>query len=646
MKLLTLLFCFALATIFTRTARAEVVTSPDGQVAVEVTLHGGQWGCQVSLARKSLLGRSPLGLVTSDGDFSHQLKLVEQTPAKQIRHEYSLPNGKRSHIAYQATQCIFTVENSSGQRLGLVVQVSNDGVALAYRLLRPASAEVTVNKELTGFGFPANARSFLHPMHRAKEGWSRTFPSYEAHYLIDRPVGEPSTEGVGWCFPALFHVPEVGWALVSETGVDGDFCGSHLAHESTGGVYRIAYPQTRENLESDPVAPTVQGNSQLPWRTIYVGSGLAPIVESTFGTDLVKPEYEIAKLPHFGKSAWSWLFLKDGQTVYDVQTRFVDMASELGWTYLLVDAMWDQQIGKEKIAELVQYAKGKGVAILLWYNSNGNWNDAPQTPKNRMHEPDVRESEMTWMEQVGVAGIKVDFFGGDKQAVMRLYEAILRDAARHKLAVNFHGSTTPRGWERMFPNYVTNEAVMGMEFCTFEQINADLQPEHCTVLPFTRNVVGPMDFTPVILSDTLGPNGSGPRRRTTDAFELALLVVYQSGVQHLGVTPDQIAAQPQEVRDYLRAVPTVWDETRLLGGYPGDFAVIARRAGDQWYVGAINGKDSPRKLALELAFAGEKGWDMLLDGDTAVESRKCSSIGGTLDVTLPPRGGVVLWQVD
>ncbi len=632
--------------MFAPLATAESVSSPDGRVTAEVSVVDGRLVYSVSLDGKRLLDDSPLGLVTSAGDFSQGLRQLDASPVTPVNEEYDLPNGKRSHAKYDANRAIVTVADAAGRQLSVVVQVSNDGVALAYRLLNFPDDSVVVERELTGFALPEGSTGFLHPMDVARSGWARTNPSYEAHYSIDRPVGEPSPTGQGWCLPALFKVADRGWLLVSETGVDGNYCGTHLANDSTGGVYTIAFPQPAENLPTDPIAPTVAGDAQLPWRTIMVGDSLAPIVASTLTTDLVEPKYEAKHEFPRGKAAWSWLFLKDDQTIFDTQRVFIDMAADLKLDFVLVDSMWDTQIGREKIAELVDYARGKGVGILLWYNSNGSWNDAPQTPRDRMHTPEVRAEEMAWLQKIGVQGVKVDFFGGDKQAGMQFYDDILTEAAQHGLSVNFHGTTLPRGWQRMYPNFATCEAVMGMEFCTFSQENADHEPAHCAILPFTRNVVGPMDFTPCILSERLGPWPDAPVRRTTDAFELALPVVFFSGIQHFGITPDQIAAQPECVRDYFRRLPTAWDETRLVDGYPGRFAVVARRHGPTWYVAAINGLDTPKTLSLPLNFAGAGTWTLLHDGDHGVVKDETSTPanGGPIELTLPPAGGAVLWR--
>ena len=203
--------------------------------------------------------------------------------------------------------------------------------------------------------------------------------------------------------------------------------------------------------------------------------------------------------------------------------------------------------------------------ILVWYNSAGDWNLAPQTPRNLMltHESRVREFER--LKAMGVAGLKIDFFGGDGQSVIAYYRDILDDAAPYGFLMNFHGATLPRGWHRTYPFLMTTEAVRGLEFVTFAQKNAEDEPTHAAMLPFTRNVFDPMDFTPMVLDRI-----SRIERRTSSAFELALSVLFTSGIQHYAEIPEGMAKAPQYVRDFLRQVPSVWDDVRFVDGFPGE----------------------------------------------------------------------------
>ncbi|HMP85034.1 MAG TPA: glycoside hydrolase family 97 catalytic domain-containing protein, partial [Verrucomicrobiota bacterium] len=335
------------------------------------------------------------------------------------------------------------------------------------------------------------------PMAPAKSGWMRTNPSYEELYEMDIAVGKPSRTRAGWVFPALFRTGDT-WVLISETGLGRNYCGTRLRHESPDGEYSIGFPDPRETQNNGPVNPESTLPWLTPWRIIVVGN-LKTVTESMLGVDLAdKPASPHFITPKPGHASWSWPLLGDDKTVYDVQKQFIDYAAQMGWRYCLIDSMWDAQIGYEKIAELVQYARSKGVDILMWYNSNGDWNDAPQTPRNRMLTHESRIEEFDKLKAMGVAGLKVDFFGGDGQSVINYYHDILQDSAAYGFMMNFHGATLPRGWQRTYPHLMTMESIRGLEFYTFEQPNADKAPAHGTMLPFTRNVFDPMDFTPVV----------------------------------------------------------------------------------------------------------------------------------------------------
>jgi hypothetical protein len=314
----------------------------------------------------------------------------------------------------------------------------------------------------------------------------------------------------------------------------------------------------------------------------------------------------------------------------------------MGWRYCLVDAAWDKQIGEEKLKELVDYARGKNVRILVWYNSAGDWNTTPYTPRDKMLTHGSRVAEFEKLKALGVAGLKVDFFGGDGQSTIAYYHDILTDAAPYGFMMNFHGATLPRGWHRTHPHLMTMESIRGLEFVTFEQRNADEEPAHATMLPFTRNVFDPMDFTPVVLDRI--PN---IERRTTSAFELALSVLFTSGIQHSAEIPEGMAKATDYVREFMKGVPSVWDDVQFIDGYPGKFVVLARRSGDKWYVAGINGAGEPRDLNLDLS--GLKcggGGTLITDGDGGNLSFRTEKVelaaDGKFAITLAPRGGFVL----
>ncbi len=623
------------------------VASPDGAIRVEIVANdAGELRYTVKRHETLIIGESKLGVVCEDADFSRGLKLLREERTREVQDEYEILTAKRRVNTYRANRKVLHVESANGRAMEVVFQVSNDGVAFRYRW--PSAEETAVRKvleEITSFQFSPETRAWLQPMSVAKTGWSRTNPSYEEHYEKDIPVGTPPKLGAGWVYPALFRTGET-WVVISEADLGRGYCGTRLRTASPKGEYTIGFPDEREGLGNGPVKP--EGATESPWRVIVIGD-LATVTESMLGVDLASPAKVLAKAEQSkivpGKAAWSWPLLGDGKTVYDVQKQFIDYAAEMTWRYCLIDALWDQQIGYENVKELAEYAATKDVKLLLWYNSRGDWNDAPQTPRDRMLTRESRREEFERLVAMGIAGVKIDFFGGDGQSQIEYYLDILEDAAPYGLLINFHGCTLPRGWQRTYPHLMTMEAIKGLEFITFEQANADEAPMHATMLPFTRNLFDPMDFTPVVLDRI-----NNIERRTSSAFELALSVLFTSGIQHYAEIPDGMAKAPEYVRAFLRDVPGVWDDVVFLDGYPGKFVAIARKAGGRWYVAGINGETTEQKLSFDLTRLklGQRAKGMLItDGDTpgnlSFAQREVAVVSGEkLPLTLAPRGGVVL----
>lgn len=625
-------------------ASADViaVTAPDGRLRLEFTLGAeGVPTYRVLLDGRRILDESRLGLVRDDADFSRSLELVSVSAPEPIHDEYELLTSKRRLNEYSANGRQVELRTPAGQRLVVEFRVSNDGVAFRYTFPEASRTRHRILSEASSFRLPPESRAWLQPMAAAKSGWSSTNPSYEEIYIRDDPVGKPSPTGAGWVYPALFRTGDV-WLLVSETGLGRDYCGTRLESTWRDPEYRVAFPDPLERYRDGPVAPENTLPWTTPWRIVAIGD-LATVVESTLGTDLANPPADGRKASADwpGKASWSWVLLKDGETVYETQRRFVDYAADMGWRYTLVDALWDQQIGFEKLRKLVDYAAGKGVKILVWYNSAGDWNSTFQTPRDRMltHESRVREFER--LEDAGVAGLKVDFFGGDGQSVVGYYLDILEDAADYGLVMNFHGATLPRGWQRTYPHLMTMEAVRGLEFVTFEQKNAEDEPTHAAMLPYTRNVFDPMDFTPVVLDRI--PN---IERRTSSAFELALSVLFTSGIQHYGEIPEGMAKAPGYVRDFLRDVPSVWDDVRFIDGFPGQSVALARRAGSRWYIAGINATGEPWTTGLDLVSFHAVSATLIADGDGGNLSFRREALAIAADrstqVTVPPNGGFVV----
>lgn len=626
---------------FGESPSTESVASPNGRLVVEFQLDtDGAPHYSIRRDGQLVLQESRLGLVRDDTDFSRGMRLVSATQAEPIDEHYEILTAKRRHNTYRANRRVFHLQNSAGDKLDVIFQVSDDGVASRYSFPETSAEKRRVTEERSSFHFLPDTKAWLQPMAVARSGWEHCNPSYEEYYEQEIPVGTPSPTGAGWVFPALFRSGDT-WLLVSECAVSRNYCGARLQTESPGGEYTIGFPDPREGVTGGPVNPESTLPWQTPWRIVVVGD-LKTIAESTLGVDLADPPVvTVNGSIEPGKASWSWPLLGDSQTTYDVQKRFIDYAAEMGWRYCLVDALWDKQIGYEKLAELVDYARGKNVKILVWYNSAGDWNTTPQTPRSRLLTHDSRIAEFDKLKAIGVAGLKVDFFGGDGQSMIAYYHDILTDAASYGFMMNFHGATLPRGSQRTYPHLMTMEAIRGLEFVTFEQPNADREATHAAMLPFTRNVFDPMDFTPVVLDQI-----RNIKRRTTSTFELALAVVFTSGIQHYAEIPEGMAKAPDYVREFLKNVPSVWDDTKFLDGYPGKYVVLARKGDGRWYVAGINGEDAPRKLTLDLSELPVGKGTLITDDDGGNLSFRQQTVeldsNKTLDVTLKPQGGFVL----
>ena len=592
MRKITTLVCIIICTAALATPRT--VSSPDGRIAVTVS---DDTRYSVTLDGRTILQPSALGFRSNRGDFT----APEVTDAQTSKYEgtYNLDRIKKSEISYDYNVLVCTLTNEAGDAVKVEFRVSDTDVAFRYVVDNPKWASIRIFEEKTAFDFPEGTTTFLTPQSDAMIGWQRTKPSYEEYYFLDKPLSEKSQYGHGYTFPCLFKVGDAGWALVSETGVDSRYCGSRLSDWDPLGGYRIEFPMPEENDGNGTVEPAFAVPGATPWRTITIGSTLKPIAESTVTWDVVEPRYESKHEYKFGKGTWSWILWQDGSINYDDQVKYIDLAAAMDFQYVLVDNFWDKNIGYDRMEELVKYAHSKGVDVFLWYSSSGYWNDISQCPLNKMDSPVERKAEMKWLQSIGVKGIKVDFFGGDKQETMRIYEGVLSDADDYGLMVIFHGCTLPRGWERMYPNYVGSEAVRASENLVFGQHECDIETQNATLHPFIRNAVGCMEFGGCFLNKYLNKaNARRPIRRTTDEFELATAVLFQNPIQNFALAPNNLEDAPAYCLDFLREVPTTWDDILYIDGYPGKYAVIARKKAGKWYIAAINADETAYSLDL------------------------------------------------
>lgn len=669
-RLILVTICLSLG-IMSMKGEDVSVKSPDGRLEVKVSCSPTDSTATYSITYdgRNVLLSSPLGFESNAGNFTDGLTMVSHNESPVSDH-YKLSRSKKSDIDFKANKLLCTFKNNKGGEMNVEFVVADNDVAYRYDIpVQGKTRSIRIMDEKSSFVFPDGTTSYLSPQSDPMIGYRRSKPSYEEEYVLDASLDSPSKYGRGYTFPCLFNVkPENLWVLVSETGVDSRYCASRIGEYRNGG-YKIEFPMPEENNGNGTSEPAFVLPGKTPWRTITVADNLAPIVETTVAWDVVKPKYEPKFDVKGGRSTWSWILWQDGSCNYDDQVRYIDLADALGYEYILVDAWWNKNIGYDRMEELIRYAKSKNVDVFLWYNSGGYWNDIEQTPGGRMDNSIARKKEMEWMRDNGVKGIKVDFFGDDKQETMRLYEDILSDANEYGLMVIFHGCTLPRGWERMYPNYVGSEAVLASENLVFSQHFNDMESCNATLHPFIRNTVGSMEYGGCFMNRFMNKeNEKGIYRTTSDIFQLATTVLYQNAVQNFALAPNNLTDAPELCIEYLKTVPTEWDETRLVDGMPGKYVVVARRHRNDWYIAGVNATSDPLKLNLNVGMLAGKDVSLYSDSFTKEAKDRIKKAGkksnkeivfkstdfipdkkivkvndkGIITVTILPNGGIVI----
>ncbi|WP_316834652.1 glycoside hydrolase family 97 protein [Pedobacter nutrimenti] len=632
-------FLFLILLLCTAFSQAQSLSSPDHKIRVDVAVSSGQPVYSIYFNKVPVLQKSALGVDINDLSFHDQLKTSSVSPVQTTEAHYNMLNAKKREITYKANKRTFIWSNVQGKKIGVTFQVSNDGVAFRYEFTGKQDLLSTVNKEYTSYHFPETAKAWLQHKAEAQTGWEHTNPSYEENYQQDVAIGTFSK--TGWVYPALFKSNDV-WMAITEAGMDGKYCGTFIKNEPDSPVYQITFPDTREVFAGKGSLPESKGPWTSPWRIIAIGS-LKTVMESTLGTDLALPAISLkdASFIKPGQASWSWIMSKDEFITYEEQKKYIDYAADMKWAYTLIDVDWDTKIGYEKVTELAAYAAKKNVGLLLWYNSAGSWNTVPYHPKNKLLTHESRVEEFSRLQKMGIKGVKIDFFNGDGRSMIAYYTEILKDAADYQLLVNFHGATLPRGWARTYPHLMTTEAVKGFEMVTFMQEAADMEATHAAMLPFTRNLFDPMDFTPMNLYKI----PTNVVRKTTSAFELATSVLFLSGIQHYAESPEGMAKVPADVKTFLSSLPVHWDEVKFIDGLPGKLVVIARRSGSKWYVAGINGENKPKKVLLDLSALKMAKATLFNDGKEPL-SFDISEVNTAqkYEVELKGNGGFVLAQ--
>ena len=526
--------------------------------------------------------------------------------AQRLKTDYRMLSGKRLHCTNQANE----------YRVGdMTVRLYNDG--LAYRYESPV-------KEQAAYVIPEGMKRWMMQWTDGAEGFYPLQTTYKVKAQRSFSAVSKDADGncIRWSFPVLLEANDGVFALLTEANIEKGQSASSLYND--GELFRVVQDEG-EN----------KGHS--PWRVVIVGT-LGDVVESTLVTDVSEPcKLEDTGWIHPGVVSWVYWAYNHGSDDYNIIKKYTDLAATLNLPYVLIDAEWDRMKDGKTIEDAVSYAKSKGVKPLIWYNSSVGWVDGAPTPKYRLNKPEDREKEFAWCEKIGVAGVKIDFFSGENQKNMDFCIDLMESAARHHLLVNFHGATVPRGWQRTYPNLLSTEGVYGAEWYNNVPTFTKAAASHNATLPFTRNVVGPMDYTPCAFSDSQHPH------ITLHAHELALTVLFESGLQHLADRPESFLAQPQDVQDFLSLLPAAWDETRFVSGYPGESCVLARRSGNTWYVAGINGTDETKTLSVPLPFI-KKVREATLFADSGSKEQPWSietikKLPAT--VTCQPRGGFI-----
>jgi len=614
--------------------------SPDREIRLDVNYEPSSSGGRLTYTTflkingdfRQITEPSALGLQREDGNFMDGLVPVEEEFQQGLKEQYTLVTGKQLECETSYNMLTLGCRNATDQKIDFVFRAYDGGVAFRYHFPESQEGYLRIVREYSSFNF-MDGSFWGHP-YDSITPWT---PAYETYYQGPVAIGTPAPSGKnGWAFPILLET-QGAWILVSESGLDGTYGASHLEPDCAGGEYSIRFAEPGEAVGyyENTAYSTLPWST--PWRFMAIGSSPDAIVETNMATHLAEPS-RIADPSWIepGRATWSWWSDSGSPQEFDRLVPFINFAADMGWEYSLVDANWNHMKGGE-IGTLAKVADEKGVGLLLWYNSGGKHNTVTEEPRDRMDARTARRAEFEKISSLGIRGIKVDFFQSDKQEIIRQYLEILEDAAEFHLLVNFHGCTLPKGWRRTWPNLVSMEAVRGGESYKFDGQFPEKAPAHLAIVPYTRNAVGPVDYTPGGFSDQTHPH------LTTPGFELALPVILESGIMHYTDTPEKTASMPGQVVAFLKEIPVTWDETRFIAGYPGKEAVIARKKGDRWYLAGINGEPVSKTLTLDLTPTGSEPAQiqLLTDGDipdTLVEESTGVS-GGKITVQLLPYGG-------
>jgi alpha-glucosidase len=634
MKIRIIAVVFFSLCAFSSISQKVNVQSPNQKINIELlseqNTNINEWYLKVSYNNNGKIAeaipRIDLGLSRSDQDFSKELKFIKAGKQLLINEEYTALHGKKSDCKNSANEVVVSFENPSKAKLNVIIRAYNDGIAFRYEFPEKRGT-FKVKDEQTSYSITKETLRWMEKWNAANEGL----------YI---PMSDDKIQKQEWCYPALFRLKDSScWFLLHEADVDRNYCGTKLSNTVDSSKYKLTLPNPRDGRGLGESQPTITLPWKSPWRTIIMGT-LANIVESTLVDDVSTPS--VIKNTSWikpGIASWNYWSSNHGTKDYKIVCEFVDLAAEMNWPYTLLDWEWDAMSNGGNLEDALKYIHSKGVKPLMWYNSGGPHNYVSSTPRDRMFTHENRVEEFTKLKKLGVAGVKIDFFESEKQDMIKYYLDILEDAAQFEMLVYFHGCIVPRGWERTYPNLMTLEAVRGAEWYNNTPDFSIPAPEHNATLPFTRNVVGPMDYTPVTFTNSQYPH------LTSYGHELALSVLFESGIQHMADRPEGYRELPDAAKTFLKEVPNAWDDTKLLDGYPGKDVIIARRKGNNWYVGGISAEQRERTKTIKFDFLpdGVK-YKLTLIADGKYDSQFTTQYlvvdkSSSVDVKLLRRGG-------
>jgi alpha-glucosidase len=615
-------------------AQRLTVQSPNQKINVSLfssqSNDAGEWYLKASYNNNGktteAIPHIDLGLSRSDQDFSKELKFLKAGKPLLINEEYTALHGKKSVCKNSANEVVVSFENPSKAKLNIIIRAYNDGIAFRYEFPEKGGSFV-VKDELTAYSFPKETMRWMEKWNPANEG---LYTAMNNDKVLSGELG----------YPALFNTSDKAcWFLLHEADVDRNYCGTKLSNAVDSTKYKLTFPNPRDGRGLGESTPTITLPWKSPWRVVIMGT-LSDVVESTLVNDVSTPS--VLKNTAWikpGIASWNYWSSNHGTKDYKIVCAFADLAAEMNWPYTLLDWEWDGMINGGNLEDALKYIHSIGVKPLMWYNSGGPHTGVTSTPRDRMLTHENRVEEFTKLKKLGVAGVKVDFFESEKQDMIKYYLDILEDAAQFEMMVYFHGCIVPRGWARTYPNLMTYEAVRGAEWYNNTPDFTMPAPEHNATLPFTRNVVGSMDYTPVTFTNSQYPHV------TSYGHELALSVLFESGMQHMADRPEGYYGLPDAAKTFLKNVPNAWDDTKLLDGYPGQDVIIARRKGTSWYIGGINAQQREKRKTIKFDFLPEGikyKLTLIADGNHDKDFETQYMIvdkSGSVDVKLLRRGG-------